>query len=387
MDNISAFFILEIHVYLYSGGNIMLTEQRIQKVLDKVVHNIQVTTDIVDTAGVIVASSDRERVGRAEPIVKDYDAINGKPTFVYNGRTYMRFTIDKAVAYFIAMDGVGNVVRNYCVLIASIIELYLKSNMQKLNREEVVRRVILAQVSDLELQELVREYKLEPNVPRCVLVIRTSSMEAENVYRLLLKVFPKSQGDILILFDSRTVILVKRVQDDIGEDELGQMAAAMEETILNEITVKICIGIGQIKPNIFQLRESYLEAIQAIEVGLIYGVPGRIYRYDSLLLERFLHEIPIQISQKYCKTIFNEEARKVLNEEMITTVNRFFENNLNLSETARQLYIHRNTLVYRLDKIQKTLGLDLRNFHDAVTFKIMMMLNNQRNGSVILDTV
>ncbi len=356
----------------------MLTEQRMQKILDRVVKNIETTTDIVDTAGTIVASSDRERIGQAEPAVRDYDAINGSLTFVHNGRTYLKFSIDNTIAYFIVMDGVSKTIRNYCMLIASIIELYLKSSIQKLNREEVVRRIMLDQMSDLELQELAREYKLEPDVARCVFVIRTVSMEAEQVYKLLLKVFPKSQGDILVLFDGRTVILVKRMLDDMDEDELEQMAAAMEETILNETTVKIYIGIGRIKPSIFQLRESYLEAMQAIEVGLMYNVTGRIYRYDVLLLERFLHEIPLQISQKYCEAIFNEEAKKVLNEEMITTINRFFENNLNLSETARQLYIHRNTLVYRLDKIQKTLGLDLRNFHDAVTFKIMMMLEKQK---------
>lgn len=356
----------------------MLTEQKMQKVLDRVASSIELAIDIVDATGMIVASSDREKVGQAEPAVRDYDAINASLTFVHNGRTYLKFSIDNAMAYFIVMDGVSKAIRNYCMLLASIIELYLKSNIQKLNREEVVRRIVLDQVSDLELQELAREYKLEPDIARCVLVIRTDNMKAEQVYKLLLKVFPKNHGDILVLFDSRTVILVKRIFDEMDEDELEQMAAAIEETVLNETTVKICIGIGRIKPSIFQLRESYLEAMQAIEVGLMYDVIGRIYRYDSLLLERFLHEIPVQISRKYCESIFNEEAKKVLNEEMITTINKFFENNLNLSETARQLYIHRNTLVYRLDKIQKALGLDLRNFHDAVTFKIMMMLDKQK---------
>lgn len=346
--------------------------------LDKVVRNIQVTTDIVDLTGVIVASSDRKRIGQAEPVVRDYDTINGKLTFVHNGRTYMRLVVDKTIAYFIVMDGVSKVTRNYCMLTASLMELYLKSSIQKLNREEIVRRIILDQVSDLELQELVREYKLEPDVGRCVFIIRTAGMEADQVYRILLKVFPKNQGDILILFDSRTVILVKLVLEEMEEYELDQMAAAIEETIINETTIKVHIGIGRCKSNIFQLRESYLEAMQAMEVGMMYEIDGRIYRYDNLFLERFLHEIPLQISQKYCQMIFNNEVKKVLNDEMITTINRFFENNLNLSETARQLYIHRNTLVYRLDKIQKVLGLDLRNFHDAVTFKIMMMLDKQK---------
>lgn len=356
----------------------MLIEQGIQKVLDKVARNIQLTTDIVDTAGMIVASSDKKRVGQIDLAVRDYNTVNDKLVFVYNGRTYMRFEVDKALIYYIVMDGVSKVSRNYCMLIASIIELYLKSNMQKLNREEVIRRIILEQVSDSELQELVREYKLEPQRARCVFVIRTASMEAEKVYKLLLKVFPKSQGDILILFDSRTVILVKLILDEMDEDELEQMAVAMEETVLNETAIKIYIGIGETKLSIFQLRESYLEAIRAIEVGIMYNIKGRIYRYDRLLLERFLYDIPPYISQKYSQIIFNDDAKKLLNDEMINTINTFFENNLNLSETARQLYIHRNTLVYRLDKIQKTLGLDLRNFHDAVTFKIMMMLDKQK---------
>jgi carbohydrate diacid regulator len=355
----------------------MLTEKRIQKILDKVIRSIQVVTDVVDLTGIIVASSDRKRVGQIDPTFNGCDIKEGKPTFVRNRKTYMRLMVNRAVTYFIVMEGTSKVIRNYCLLTASLMELYLKTTVQKLNREEVMRRAILAQVSELELQEYVRDYKLDPDALRCIIVIRTTGMEADQVYQILLKVFPRNQGDILILMDSRTVVLIKLITDEMEEDEFKQLAAAIEDTILNETTIKAYIGIGNCKPSIYEIRESYLEATEAIDVGRIYDISNRIYLYDELLLERFLHEVPSQICQEYYQTIFQGEVKKVLTDEMITTIEKFFENSLNLSETSRQLYIHRNTLVYRLDKIQKVLGLDLRNFHDAVTFKIMMMLERQ----------
>jgi carbohydrate diacid regulator len=140
------------------------------------------------------------------------------------------------------------------------------------------------------------------------------------------------------------------------------------------MSIKAYIGIGGVKENLFQLQESYGEATKAIEVGKIYNTSNRIYMYSFLLLERFLYEVPLNLCERFSKILFAKEYKKVLSDEMIATIEKFFENSLNLSETARQLFIHRNTLVYRLDKIQRIMGLDLRNFHDAVTFKIMMML-------------
>ncbi|NMA96443.1 MAG: hypothetical protein GX974_10420 [Clostridiales bacterium] len=133
--------------------------------------------------------------------------------------------------------------------------------------------------------------------------------------------------------------------------------------------------MGRSKENIFGIKESLDEAQKAIDVGRIYNPNNRIYTYNGLLLERFLHEIPANIYEKFYDDTFYEELDKVFNDEILLTIEKFFENSLNLSETARQLYIHRNTLVYRLDKIEKVMGLDLRNFHDAVTFKIMMMMD------------
>lgn len=360
----------------------MLTEKRMQKILDKLVKSIQVDTDILDANGTIIASSDKSRIGEVDPIVKGFVEEDDKALFIDNDRTFMKFTVEKTLVYFLSMVGTNRVTRNYCLLTVSLIDAFLKNMVQKMDKEEVMRRILLDQLGELEMQELVRDYKLELGLPRCVYIIRTMGMEADNVYQLLIKAFPRNQGDVLVLVDSMTVSLVKAVTSEMDEDDIAQLAAAVDETIQNETSVKSYIGIGGVKENLFQLRDSYVEATKAIEVGRIYNTSNRIYMYSTLLLERFLHEVPLNLCERYSKFLFSKEYKKLLSEEMVTTIDKFFENSLNLSETSRQLFIHRNTLVYRLDKIQKVMGLDLRNFHDAVTFKIMMMLMDRYTWEV-----
>ena len=352
----------------------MLTERRMQKIIDKLIKNVQIDMDVLDTNGLIVASSDAARVGELDPAVKEFAIGDNDAIFIDNNRTYTKFAVDKNMTYFLSVEGTNRVSRNYSMLIVSMMDAYLKSNYQRLDKEEVMRRILLGQLGELDLQELVRHYKLELGLPRVVFLIRTFGMEAEAAYQILIKAFPRNQCDILVPIDGMTVCLVKAMTEDMEPDELMQLGSAIEETIENEAMIKAYIGIGNVRDNLFKLGESYNEAENAIAVGKIFSINNRTFRYDSLLLERFLHKVPLELCEQYSKIMFTKEYKKLLNEEMITTIDKFFENSLNLSETARQLFIHRNTLVYRLDKVQRVMGLDLRNFHDAVTFKIMMML-------------
>ncbi|HHU79588.1 MAG: helix-turn-helix domain-containing protein [Caldicoprobacterales bacterium] len=357
-------------------------EKRMQKILDNMVKSIQVETDILDSNGMIVASSDKSRIGGISPIVRSFSGEDEKAIFIDSNRTYMKFVADKTMTYFLSMEGTNRVIRNYCLLLVSLMEAKLKNSLQKLDKEEVMRRILLNQLEELELQELVRDYKFDLGMFRCVYIIRTRGMEADTIYKMLLKAFPRNQGDTLVMVDGMTVSLVKAVTREMEEDDLLQLAAAIDETIENETSIKAYIGIGGVKENLFQLKDSYDEASKAIEVGRIYNTSNRVYMYSTLLLERFLSEVPLNLCERYSKVLFVKEYKKLLTDEMITTIEKFFEHSLNLSETARQLFIHRNTLVYRLDKIQKVMGLDLRNFHDAVTFKIMMMLMDRYTWEV-----
>ena len=143
---------------------------------------------------------------------------------------------------------------------------------------------------------------------------------------------------------------------------------------MGETAHQMTVGIGRSRHTIEELRESYMEARRAIEVGRCFKPEESIFVYGRLILERFLMELPQDISAYYHSLLFNRKNQRLFNEEMIYTIDMFFKKDLNLSDTARQLYIHRNTLVYRLDKVQRQTGLDLRHFDDAVTFKLMMLL-------------
>lgn len=360
----------------------MLMERRMQKILDRLVKSLQVEIDVLDANGMIVASSDKGRIGDLGNIVKGLAEEDVNAIFIYSNRTYMKFIVDKTLTYFVSMEGTSREIRNYCLLLVSLIESQLTNTPQKLDKEEVMRRILLNQLGELELRELVQDYKLELGLPRCVYLIRTRGIEADQVYQILLKAFPRDQEDILILVDGMTVTLVKAAPMETDEEEMILLADAIEDTIQNETSVKAYIGIGGTKENLFRLQESYEEASRAIEVGRVYNTSKRVYMYSSLLLERFLHEVPLHLCERYSKGLFVKEYKKLLTGEMLATIDKFFENSLNLSETARQLFIHRNTLVYRLDKIQKIMGLDLRNFHHAVTFKIMMMLMDRYTWEV-----
>ena len=146
------------------------------------------------------------------------------------------------------------------------------------------------------------------------------------------------------------------------------------EMLLDEAGKSCVVGIGEPKKTFPEIGESYRESRRAVEVGRIFLTEQHIYVYRSLVLERFLMDIPREMGTRYHGILFNRKTARLFNDEMLHTIERFFSKDLNLSDTARQLYIHRNTLVYRLDKVQRQTGLDLRKFDDAVTFKMMMLL-------------
>ena len=346
-----------------------------QKVLDTVVEDVQIPASIIDITGTIVASSKKELIGQMEAFIRELAGNAKGRSFIHDGKTYVRFFVDTKIPYYLEMEGTTRIIENYSILTASLLETYIKSSKQKVSREEIIKRFLYSQINEVELQDYCMEYHIEIDAPRCAFIIQTLDVNVKDIFDLLEDVFPRDDGDAWIAVDSRTILLMKIVSEDLDDNGLNELANAMEETILNELSIKSYIGVGRSKENIFGIRDSYKEAQKAIDVGRIYAPNNRIYMYNELLLERFLHEIPAEIYEKFHNDTFYAELDKVFNDEMLLTIEKFFENSLNLSETARQLYIHRNTLVYRLDKIEKVMGLDLRNFHDAVTFKIMVMMD------------
>lgn len=243
------------------------------------------------------------------------------------------------------------------------------------NSYDVYRRTLRGELSGSELDALSHEYHLPVDLARCVLVFHIVQTESNRAYDLLKDITPLEDNDVLVDMDRHTVVLLKDTSADVDLEELSQFAQALQETLMSETAHQMTVGIGHIRHRLEELRESYMEARRAIEVGRVFKPESNIYVYGRLILERFLTEQSHEVSSYYHNLLFNRKNHRLFNEEMLYTIDMFFKKDLNLSDTARQLYIHRNTLVYRLDKVQKQIGLDLRSFEDAVTFKILMELS------------
>lgn len=234
------------------------------------------------------------------------------------------------------------------------------------------QRMLQNDLSVAELDAVISEYHIPDEMPRCVLLLHMMQVQGNNARDILNEVLPISLNDVLIAMDTHTAALIKCTSGIEDIEDLHQLANAMQETVLSETGLPVTIGIGQATKRASELHQSYRQARRAIEIGRIYRQSETVHIYSSLLLERFLSDIPPETAEHYHSLLFNRSTSRLFSEEILSTVEMFFRKDLNLSDTARQLYIHRNTLVYRLDKVQRQIGLDLRKFDDAVTFKMLM---------------
>ena len=186
--------------------------------------------------------------------------------------------------------------------------------------------------------------------------------------------FAGKTKDFITAVDEKNIILVREVKSGETYEELEKTANMILDMLNTEAMSRVHIAFGTIVNEIKDVSRSYKEAKMALDVGKIFYSGKRVVAYSNLGIGRLIYQLPLPLCRMFIKEIFDGKSPDDFDEETLTTINKFFENSLNVSETSRQLYIHRNTLVYRLDKLQKSTGLDLRVFEDAITFKIALMV-------------
>ena len=215
---------------------------------------------------------------------------------------------------------------------------------------------------------------IETDVKRVVYIIETKHEKDTNALETVRTLFANKTRDFITAVDEKSIILVKEVKGNESYDELDKTADVIIDMLSTEAMSAAHVAYGTIVNDIREVSRSYKEAKMALDVGKIFYSNKNVVAYNRLGIGRLIYQLPIPLCQMFIKEIFEGKAPDDFDDETLSTINKFFENSLNVSETSRQLYIHRNTLVYRLDKIQKITGLDLRVFDDAITFKIALMV-------------
>ena len=233
------------------------------------------------------------------------------------------------------------------------------------------QRLLENELSDAEISAAADEYHIQKNLRRCVLILHMVQVRALSAREILEEITPRNPHDMLVSMDRHTAVLIKDAENAEDLEEIKEFAEALQETVIGETALGLTCGIGNFFRQIKDAHLSYHQARKALEVGERFAQPGSVHVYSYMLLERFLSDLSPEKARQYYSQLFNASTAKLFSTEMLETIDMFFSKDLNLSDTARQLYIHRNTLVYRLDKVQRLVGLDLRKFDDAVTFKLL----------------
>ena len=186
--------------------------------------------------------------------------------------------------------------------------------------------------------------------------------------------FPDRQNDFVISVGETDVALIHQMPESTTNKDLEKVATTIEEALREDGESRVFVGIGTLALHLRDLAKSYKEAQIAIEVGKVFDTERYVINYENLGIGRLIYQLPTTLCEMFLQEVFKKNPIDALDQETLFTINKFFENNLNVSETSRKLFVHRNTLVYRIEKIQKSTGLDLRVFEDAITFKIALMV-------------
>ena len=351
----------------------MYLDHRITIKIARVLDMVDMSALLLDSNGnVILPEGDQRTFTLPEELQQ-----NPTVPFVYGGVTLIGTGDEQPV--FVCLHGANDDVKKCAILCAELINLLLREDMSQTTPEQALRVILRGEAEGAELESMAAEHEIPAERLRCVMYFYFQDMEVESAMQLLNSALT-DEGDMLTEVGRHAVALLKTVGDEDGLADVEEFARAFESSFLTETGTTVFIGISDPRSALADIPAAYREAHNAINVGRVYHGTKHVFTHRSLLLERFLSDVSPEMSLSYNGAIFNRATARLFNDEMVHTIETFFDNSLNLSETARKLYIHRNTLVYRLEKVQHAIGLDLRNFDDAVTFKMMMLLGKSGNA-------
>ena len=228
-----------------------------------------------------------------------------------------------------------------------------------------------------------RELRFNNDVTRVVLLIRITNHTEISAFDVVQNLFPEKAKDFVININETDIALVKEVRAGIEPKDLEKLARSIVDTLGGEFFTQAVVGIGTTVEGIKDLASSFKEAQVALEVGKVFDNERPIIRYDHLGVARLIYQLPTTLCEMFLREVFKRGSIESLDQETLFTIQKFFENNLNVSETSRKLFVHRNTLVYRLEKIKRLTGLDLREFDDAIVFKVALMVKKYLSANPI----
>lgn len=344
-----------------------------QSVINQLKESVSKNVYVLDDAGVVLACTDLAHVGETrENIVGMFDEDT---TIVTDGGfTYCPLGSYTTPENIIGVEGTDEEAADLCrvltVSFSNIKSLY----GEKYDKISFIKNIILDNILPSDIYIKAKELHFDVDAPKAVFFIRFTDKGDVIPYDILQNMFPDKNKDYVISIGENDIVLIREVKANVESRDLEKVAHTIADTISAEFFLRVTIGIGTVAENLKDLASAFRESQVAIEVGKVFDTKKNIISYENLGIGRLIYQLPTTLCEMFLQEVFKKGSLESLDRETLMTIQAFFENNLNVSETSRKLFVHRNTLVYRLEKIRKLTGLDLREFEHAITFKVALMV-------------
>ena len=333
------------------------------------------TFGVIDTEGCVVSCTDMSMLGErwADAALKVGNASDSVVTFAQKS---FKAIVGNSnyFEYAVFCTGDDETAKSFCQVAYIALNDAKSFYEEKHDRGTFVKNIIMDNILPGDIYIRAKELHFATDAPRAVFLIRQVGHSDVATMDILSGMFPDKLQDFVLSINETDIAVIKQITSNTTSEELEKLASGIEDTLKNELRIKTIIGIGTVADHLRELADSYKDAQTAIDVGKVFDTEKSIINYENLGIGRLIYQLPTTLCEIFLSEVFKKNSIDSLDQETLFTINKFFENNLNVSETSRKLFVHRNTLVYRLEKIKKLTGLDLRQFDHAIVFKVALMV-------------
>lgn len=380
--NILILFEILVKKILIQRRDVIMSNRLFQGLVHQMRDTIDTTIGVVDETATIIACSDLTRVGTTNEFVS-LDLSDSHDIFIRDGFTYKPFGSRVKPDYAVFVEGVDDAAAKYASILAITLSNIKQYYDEKYDRNNFIKNVILDNVLPGDIVIKARELHFNAEISRAVFLIRIVSANDISAYDVIQNLFPDKNKDFVFNITETDIVLVKELKSAVDSKDLEKLARSIADTLSSEFYTRVNVGIGTSVVGVKELARSFKEAQMALEVGKVFDTDKIIISYDNLGIARLIYHLPTTLCETFLHEVFKVGSIESLDHETLFTIQKFFENNLNVSETSRKLFVHRNTLVYRLEKIKKLTGLDLREFDHAIIFKIALMVKKYLSANPV----
>ena len=350
----------------------MISNQILQNTIDGLKSITRIDFCICDTEGKTLATTFPDPAQDETAILMF--AESPADSQVIQGYQFFKVFDEHQLEYILLAKGGSDDVYMVGKLAAFQVQNLLIAYKERFDKDNFIKNLLLDNLLLVDIYNRAKKLHIETNVKRVVYIIETKNEKDANALETVRSLFATKVKDFITAVDEKNIIVVREVKQGETYDDLERTANVILDMLNTEAMTKVHVAFGTVVGDLKEVSRSYKEAKMALDVGKIFYSDRNVNAYNKLGIGRLIYQLPIPLCRMFIKEIFDGKSPDEFDDETLATINKFFENSLNVSETSRQLYIHRNTLVYRLDKLQKSTGLDLRVFEDAITFKIALMV-------------